>query len=216
MSDHKPKRTKNVGRPRDEKSHQAIIQAALELASENGMIGTSIEAIARHAGVGKATIYRHWDSKEDLILEALCETHVEIPFIDTGDLRDDINKFIKEAFRIRSTELQFSKLIFRLCVEGEASPQFIQKLYDQLIKERLQHATEFIETAKQRGEIRSDIDPILGLLLVGGPCLYGAVFSAMAPGQFDILKIGDQVVDAIMEGIRVRSDLPPSQPTNPQ
>ncbi|HXC23362.1 MAG TPA: helix-turn-helix domain-containing protein, partial [Solirubrobacteraceae bacterium] len=59
------------GRPRSEQAEQAIIDAALELFGERGVDGVCVEAVAARAGVGKATIYRRWSSKEDLLIAAL-------------------------------------------------------------------------------------------------------------------------------------------------
>ena len=58
-----------AGRPRSEKSQEAVIQAAHALLRETGGAGLTVEAIARRAGVGKATIYRWWPSLADIVLE---------------------------------------------------------------------------------------------------------------------------------------------------
>jgi AcrR family transcriptional regulator len=199
---------KRVGRPRDEESHRAILDATLKLAAEKGLHGASIEAIARLAGVGKTTIYRHWDSKEDLILDVLRERHIEIPMIDTGNLREDLALFLREVIRIRLSEQHLIMLCFRLYIEGEASPQFIQMLNDQFFKERLQHAIDFIEAAKKRGDIRADLDATLIMLLVGGPILYNMFLSNMFLQEINTDDIIKKLIDIIMEGIQARSKQP--------
>ena len=67
------------GRPRDPRTDQAILTAALELFTEHGHAGTSIEQIARRAGVGKLTVYRRWASKDELIAAAVEAARGEIP-----------------------------------------------------------------------------------------------------------------------------------------
>src|SRR6202050_426841 len=59
------------GRPRSEQAEQAIIDATLDLFAEQGFEGVCVEAVAARAGVGKATIYRRWPNKEELLLAAL-------------------------------------------------------------------------------------------------------------------------------------------------
>ena len=49
-----------------------------------------MDLLAQRAGVGKATIYRRWESKEALILDALRITETPIPVPDEGNLRDDL------------------------------------------------------------------------------------------------------------------------------
>lgn len=56
---------KPPGRPRSIKSHQAMLQATLELLAEVGFDTMSIDAIAARAGVGKTTIYRRYASKKN-------------------------------------------------------------------------------------------------------------------------------------------------------
>lgn len=64
-------RSRGRGRPRDPKVDAVILRAALELFIERGIEGTSIEQVAKNAGVGKLTIYRRWSSKEGLIAQAI-------------------------------------------------------------------------------------------------------------------------------------------------
>src|ERR1700744_4448260 len=63
--------SRRPGRPRSEQAEQAIIEATLDLFAEQGFEGVCVEAVAARAGVGKATIYRRWPNKEELLLAAL-------------------------------------------------------------------------------------------------------------------------------------------------
>src|SRR5262249_60113721 len=67
------------GRPRSEQADQAIIDAALSLFAESGPDGLCIERVAARAGVGKATIYRRWPGKEDLLLDAIAAVKAPLP-----------------------------------------------------------------------------------------------------------------------------------------
>ena len=77
------------GRPRSEASHQAIIEATLELLTEAGYGSLTMEAVRTRAGVGKATIYRRWASKEELVRDAIVFVHDKFDTPDTGSLRGD-------------------------------------------------------------------------------------------------------------------------------
>ena len=78
------------GRPRNEAHDEAILDATLELVAQVGIAGLTVDAVAHLAGVGKATIYRRWNSKEALLLDAwnTCLTISDVP--DTGSLRGDM------------------------------------------------------------------------------------------------------------------------------
>src|SRR5262244_3220874 len=78
------------GRPRSEQADQAIIDAALSLFAESGPEGLCIERVAARAGVGKATIYRRWPGKEDLLLDALAALRAPLPNPKGESVRDDL------------------------------------------------------------------------------------------------------------------------------
>src|SRR5690348_12642162 len=83
---------RKAGRPRSMEARRAILDATLSLLATQGFGTMSIEEVAVHAGVGRTTIYRWWDSKEALALEALqllFEKRRQ-SFIDTGDFRHDL------------------------------------------------------------------------------------------------------------------------------
>src|SRR5882724_6909759 len=81
--------SRRPGRPRSEQAEQAIIESTLDLFAEQGFEGVCVEAVAARAGVGKATIYRRWPNKEELLLAAL--SSMKSPFPEpTGNVRDDL------------------------------------------------------------------------------------------------------------------------------
>lgn len=86
-----------VGRPRDAARGEAIHAAALELLQEVGYERTTIEAIAARAHVSKATIYRRYTNKQELLLGAMAEySTCTIAGVDTGSLRGDLIELISE------------------------------------------------------------------------------------------------------------------------
>ena len=79
------------GRPRDSKREAAIAESAISVIQEVGYERTTIEAIALKAGVSKATIYRRWKNKAEVIAHAISQhAFCESPAIDAGNLRDDL------------------------------------------------------------------------------------------------------------------------------
>ena len=57
-----------MARSRSPQAHDKVLRAALDLFSERGIEATSMDAIAQHSGVSKATIYNHWPDKGDLLM----------------------------------------------------------------------------------------------------------------------------------------------------
>jgi AcrR family transcriptional regulator len=196
--------TRKVGRPRSTKAHQAILHATLELFADEGFDAMSIEAIAARAGVGKTTIYRRWDSKEELMLDATRSLQAEIPIVDTGNLRDDMIHLLKLVWDMSSRNPLLEKLYVRIIGESRANPDLYRFFYEHQLGPRLQHFRQMIERAQACGEIRKDLDPFIVLDLFTGPLvshllLTGPLASAPYPDDFP-----EQLVDAILQGLAPR------------
>jgi AcrR family transcriptional regulator len=79
------------GRPLDLDLDAVILDAAVSIVSEVGYERMTMDAVAARAKVSKATIYRRWDSKANLVVEALrCRKFADLALPDTGDLRADL------------------------------------------------------------------------------------------------------------------------------
>lgn len=89
-------RTGRGGRPRDPSRDTAIQAAILQILTTSGYAGLTIEAVAATAGVGKATIYRRWRSKSDLLadtIQGLHEQTIDVPL--TGSLETDLRVLLR-------------------------------------------------------------------------------------------------------------------------
>src|SRR5437764_7831052 len=91
-----PAAGKRGGRPRSEEADRAIVQATVDALVTEGYAGLSIEGVAARAGVGKATIYRRYASKAELLVEAVSERAcIDDVLPDTGDLRADLTSIMR-------------------------------------------------------------------------------------------------------------------------
>jgi AcrR family transcriptional regulator len=203
-----PHKNRGAGRPRSVESHQAILEATLELMAKDGIQGTSIEAIAARAGVGKTTIYRRWSSKEDLMVDALSEVHMQLKLVDTGNLRADLTALLKEMLQHLEQETShplMGELMFRVLGEAKTHPEFFQVLHDRVYAPRLQQMDRFIRQAQARGELRQDLDAIFVASLIVGPLLYCVLVSQAAPSPYTTDDLPGQIVDAVLRGIGTHS-----------
>src|SRR5207302_7470318 len=88
------------GRPRSDRAHQAILESARTHLTKEGFADLRLEHVAAHAGVGKATIYRRWPSKEALALDVLMELAApHIPIVETGDTREELFTAVTNAMQ---------------------------------------------------------------------------------------------------------------------
>src|SRR5687768_3912115 len=96
------KGTRRAGRPRDARADEAIVRAALDLLAERGVHAFRVDDVAKRAGVGKATIYRRYVSKERLVAAAVGSLVSEIALPDTGSARDDLLSLMHDAVAVYS------------------------------------------------------------------------------------------------------------------
>ena len=79
----------------------AILRSTLKLLGENGFSDLTIEAVAAHAGVGKATVYRWWPNKAALIADAFASsTSRKLHFPDTGSVYTDLSQQMRQVVKI--------------------------------------------------------------------------------------------------------------------
>jgi AcrR family transcriptional regulator len=91
-----PPRTSRGGRPRDPSRDGVIRAAILSLLAEVGYGALTMDAVAAEAGVGKATIYRRWRTKEDLVADTIAEiSRAEVTPPDTGSLEGDLREMLR-------------------------------------------------------------------------------------------------------------------------
>jgi AcrR family transcriptional regulator len=163
------------GRPRSIQSHQAMLQATLELLAEVGFDAMSIDAIAARAGVGKTTIYRRYASKAELVADAIERVREEIVIPDTGNLQSDIDEIIQNAAQITLSPLG-RQTVAMIISSASSNSQFAQIYWTKYLQPRRQTFAIVLERAKARNEIPADLDSNLVFDTMGGIMLYALIF----------------------------------------
>ncbi len=166
---------KTPGRPRSAKSHQAILQATIELLGEVGFETMSIEAISARAGVGKTTIYRRYKSKEELVADAIESIRQDVVIPDTGNLDRDLDELIENAAQISIDPLG-RKAVAMIISSASNNPRFAQIYWTKYLQPRQEAFAIVIERAKTRKEIQPDLDSDLVFDSMSGIMLYALIF----------------------------------------
>jgi AcrR family transcriptional regulator len=159
------------GRPRSAQSHEAIVRATLELLAEVGFERLTMEQVQRRAGVGKATIYRRWASKSELVKEAIQFFSAELPVPDTGALKTDY-AIVAAAVLAIAEDRNAALLMPRLLTEVSHDPELHAIFTAQLVEPRRAVVRTLFERAIARGEVRDDVDIELITDMLVGPVLY--------------------------------------------
>ena len=158
------------GRPRDARCDEAILRATLEMLGEGGAGNLSIDGVAARAGVGKATIYRRWSSKEALLLEALSTDTNAIASPDSGTLRGDLELYfddLVERLRQNQNSDVLPHLIEAACYDAE-----VRNSLDEYLSSRQLPLRQLLQRAQERGEIAARIDLSVVVDVLVGPLIY--------------------------------------------
>jgi AcrR family transcriptional regulator len=166
---------KPPGRPRSIQSHQAMLQATLELLAEVGFDTMSIDAISARAGVGKTTIYRRYASKEELVADAIESFREEIVIPDTGNLQDDIDTLIQNAAQITLNPLG-RQTVAMIISSASINDRFAQIYWTKYLQPRRKTFAIVVERAKVRNEISTDLDSDLVFDTMSAIMLYALIF----------------------------------------
>ncbi|MGK4581160.1 TetR/AcrR family transcriptional regulator [Kitasatospora sp. HPMI-4] len=186
---------------RSERSRQAILTAAAELATELGYAKLTIEAIAARAGVGKQTIYRWWPSKGAVVFDAFLAANeneagsLDLP--DTGDLAADLRALLRPAAE-QLADPAFERVGRAISAEIQLDPVLLREYRTRLLEPLLEVTKERLRSAQRAGQLAEDLDLDLAVDLVYGPLHYRWL---LGTGPID-QAYADAMVEALLRALR--------------
>jgi AcrR family transcriptional regulator len=193
----------SVGRPRDERADRAILSATLELMAENGVHDLRVDDVAGRAGVGKATIYRRYRSKDELITAAIAGLVSEIIVPDTGRTRADLRALMRSAVRVYRRSIE-AAVMPSLVDAMSRDAELARLIRDGYLARRRAALRAVLERGVERGDLRRDLDLELALDVLGGPLFYRLLITG---GPIDD-ELADGVVELILRGFGPRTKSP--------
>jgi AcrR family transcriptional regulator len=131
---------------------EAILSAAVDLLIEEGFARLSIEGVAARAGVGKATVYRRWENKTALVVDAIKErlvSSIDIP--DTGDFQADIEAVLTQILvRLCGMEGRVWRAVVGELVKNEELARVFRQRFMAAGRAEMRSR---LEAAMRRGEV---------------------------------------------------------------
>ena len=184
------------GRPRSERAEQAILDATIEAVGDCGIEGVRCEDVAARAGVGKATLYRRWPGKEDLLIAAFAAMKAPLPEPRGESVRDDLIAML-EVLAADAEDPRHAQQYALLHGEGQRYPRLLARYKDLVVEPRRELMRSVLRRGAASGELRPDIDVEVAML-----ALTGAVF---ARGRHDSPPadpaFATRLVDELLLGI---------------
>jgi AcrR family transcriptional regulator len=189
------------GRPRSERAEQAIIDAAIEALGEYGIDGVRCEDVAARAGVGKATLYRRWAGKEDLLIAAFAAMKHPLPVPRGESVRDDLVALLN-VVAADADDPRFAQQYALLHGAGERYPRLVARYREQVIEPRRDLVRAVLRRGVEAGELRSGINVEVAMLLLTG--------AVLARGKHDptpaVPGFVESAVDELLRGLTPRGD----------
>jgi len=191
------------GRPRSKQAEQAIIEATLDLFAEQGVEGVCVEAVAARAGVGKATIYRRWPNKEELLLAVLGSLKSPYPEPKGASVRDDLVAVLTVMCQDKADPRKARRYAL-LLGEGEKYPRLMARYKQTVAEPRREALRAVIRRGIATGELRPGTDVEIAVLALTGIVL-AQEKSASRPlgGEFPA-----RIVDELLLGLAARRARP--------
>ncbi|WP_374009223.1 TetR/AcrR family transcriptional regulator [Leifsonia sp. LS-T14] len=151
---------RKLGRRRDHTRDAEILDAALQVLAETGYDGMTIDMVAARAKAGKATVYRRWSSKSELVVEAIAclkKNDLDLDHVpDTGTLRGDLVAMIRpHAIEDGEKKLQVMAGITSMLARN---PELVDAVTAAIVEPRAALNRMLMRRAIDRGEIPADTD----------------------------------------------------------
>ncbi len=162
---------KKLGRPRSEKTKEAILTAAYDMLLEYDFHTVTVDGIAEKAGVSKATIYKWWPNKAAVMLDgffAATESMLEIP--DTGSAEEDLFQQVNNLAQFLTGSK--GKAIAEIIAEGQFDKNVAEEYRTRYFNPRRLISRKILERGVTRGELRRDMDVDLSIDLIFAPVFY--------------------------------------------
>jgi AcrR family transcriptional regulator len=195
----RPAEGRRPGRPRSERAEHAIIEATLELFAERGPEGVCVEAVAARAGVGKATVYRRWSTKEDLLLAALSSLKTPLPEPRGASAREDLIALLTVMAQ-DAADPRRARQYTLLLGEGEKYPRLMARYAETVVEPRRDVIRSVLRHGIGTGELRPDLDVEIALLTLTG--------AALSRGKYDTIprtaEFAERIADSLLAGFAAR------------
>jgi AcrR family transcriptional regulator len=183
---------------RSERARQAVLEAVDDLLAEKGFAGVTMEGIAARAGVAKQTIYRWWNAKTDVLMDAFLQDMTEeLTPPDHGDLARDLRGYLHQLARFLSQS--HAGAVFRaLIAHAQHDPVFAEDFRGRYLDEQRRRDRLPMERAARRGDLPADLDIAAETDQLVGPLYYRVLVTAEPVGQ----DFTNRLVDAFLRRVR--------------
>ncbi len=157
--------------------------------TDRGIEGTSVDEIAQVSGVSKATIYKHWTSKDNLCIEAIGRLKCDLPVFDSGNPRADATELLRHLAQTKKPEA-LSRIWPRVIGYAANNPEFAKAFRARIGDGPRTRLSGLLQAAADKGDLRGGLDVEIALDVLLGPILYLRFMQAPVPPELPEYVIG--------------------------
>jgi AcrR family transcriptional regulator len=199
---------RQVGRPRDPRVDEAIVGATLQLLADGGYTSLTMEAVAALAGVGKATLYRRYTGKEQLVIDAVATMSEPPEVLQGATVREELVGRL-EAIRRTSDSSLAGKIFPRLISASADNPELMRNYRRQVLEPRRGAFAAALRRGVDEGLVRADVDLDYAIDLLVGPMAYrNLIRTEPPPGP----ELAARIVDDVLLALAPHSPHPGARP----
>lgn len=183
------------GRPRVEGPREAeILSTTLTLLIRHGYDRLTMDAVAREARTSKATLYRRWTSKQQLVMDAIVNSKAATvpPPPDTGSLKGDLMAAYAGSGGV--ADVESVGMLAAVLTAMETDPEFARQVRGRLVEPRIEQARVIFGRAVERGEVADDVDAEFFGTAMAGIVLYRTFLLGVRPDRDSVERVLDQIV----------------------
>ena len=199
-------------RPKAAPSSQHLLQAAIECFATHGYQGTSIERIARAAGVTKGAIYYHYKDKEELLFETVRDRLLgfEARVLAETSPDDDpvavLGRVVDECF-VTATESNHRRFIITLMVEALGTNPALSEVFRAELRRMRGFLVDVVRRGQDGGVIRPELSPDGVAALVVSAIMGAEIQHYQDPERIDLRALLDLHLDHLSQWLRPRADV---------
>jgi AcrR family transcriptional regulator len=183
------------GRPRSGELDRKIIECAMQELMSRGYGGMSIDAVAQRAGVSKATVYRRYADKADLVTAAIAAQPAPDVSAADGSTRERLVN-LTELARKRMIDGGGMRVLSQILAESERNPQLLEQHRERTVALRRAEFEDVLRSGIERGDVRPDADIGTAVSVISGAWMAGYV-----AGQPFAAGWAESVVSLVWPGI---------------
>jgi AcrR family transcriptional regulator len=183
------------GRPRNQDADRQIVAAALHLLSTEGYDRTSIEAVAAEAQVTRATVYRRYATKAEMVTAAVCTLASEYDPDGCPDARATVTALLR-SFHENVAPCDGIAMVASLYLQRHEHPEMLESFRERVIRPCRLRMAAVIELARDRGDLRPDVDAEAVVEMLIGSYLYRTFAGIEIPDDW-----AESAVAAIWPGL---------------